>query len=92
MAEWDRNNPWRQGLVIPTDAFTALGLIPAKTTAPVIAVVVSHDCDITQTAEIEPNVEVIIGHIIATSDGNCTHAKNPRRLHLPCTGGSQKIT
>lgn len=91
MTEWERDNRWRQGLVIPTDVITVLGLTPAKTTAPAIAVVVSHDCDITQAVEIEPHVEVIIGHIIANSDGNCTHAKNPRRLHLPCTGGSQEI-
>lgn len=91
MTERERDNPWRQGLVIPTDVIAALGLNLAKTSAPAIAVVVSHDCDITQTAEIEPNVEVIIGHIIANGDGNCTHAKNPRRLHLPCTGGGEKI-
>ena len=91
MTEWDRGGPWRQGLVIPTDVITALGFTPAKTTVPAVAVVISHDCDITQAAEIEPHVEIIIGHSIANSDGNCTHAKNPRRLHLPCTGGGQKI-
>jgi hypothetical protein len=45
-------------------------------------VVVSHDCDLAQSPEVEPHVEVIVGRKIATADGNFTHAKNPRRLHL----------
>lgn len=91
MTKWDRNSQWRQGLVIPAESITAIGLTHANIEAPTIAVLVSHDCDITQAPEVEPYVEVIIGNIVAASDGNCTHGKNPRRLHLPCTGGSRKV-
>jgi hypothetical protein len=47
-----------------------------------VALVVSHDCDLIQSCEIEPSVEVIIGRRVAAADGNFTHGKNPRRLHL----------
>jgi hypothetical protein len=40
------------------------------------------DSDITQDPEVEPSIEVIIGARVAAADGNLTHAKNPRRLHL----------
>lgn len=48
-----------------------------------IFVVVSHDCDIVQPPDTEPCVELVAGLPIATHDGNYTHAKNPRKLHLP---------
>ena len=48
-----------------------------------IFVVVSHDCDIAQLPDTEPFIEVVVGRPIGTPDGNYTHAKNPRKLHLP---------
>jgi hypothetical protein len=44
--------------------------------------VISHDCDIASAPNQEPNVEVIVGCRIDSSNGNFTHAKNARRLHL----------
>jgi len=43
---------------------------------------VSHDCDLAQDPNSEPAVEVIIGRRVDAADGNFTHGKNPRRLHV----------
>lgn len=59
MTEWDRNSQWRQGLVIPADSITAIGLTHANIEAPTIAVLVSHDCDITQAPEVEGPVLIL---------------------------------
>jgi|SRR5581483_2581421 len=81
MPAWDRQTPWRQGHTLTSEAAAALRLVenPAKS----LAIVITHDCDLTQNPDVEPNVELIIGSRIDTADGNFTHAKNPRRLHLP---------
>lgn len=81
---WDRNTPWRQGHVLPPEALHAFGLIPADTDpATVVAVVISHDCDLANDdMESEPHAEIIVGCFIETVNGNNTHAKVPRKLHL----------
>lgn len=82
MPGWTRDTPWRQGHVLTRDAVDKLGLTcPDSPTA--IVVVVSHTCDVVQSPATEPDLEVLYGRPITTSDGNCTHAKNPRKLHLP---------
>ncbi|MEE1658345.1 hypothetical protein VB618_19270 [Microvirga sp. CF3062] len=48
---------------------------------------ITHDCDVAQLPAAEPMVEIIFGRRIDKPDGNYTHAKNARRLHLPITGG-----
>ena len=82
MADWDRRTPWRQGCAIAGDSAKALGLIPDDEIDQAIAVLISHDCDLAQDPNVEPNVEVIVGRFVALPNGNLTHAKNPRRLHL----------
>ena len=52
-----------------------------------IAIVISHDCDLSQPAESEAVVEVIVGRKIGKVDGNYTFAKNVRRLQLNCSSG-----
>jgi hypothetical protein len=84
MAAWDRKTPWRQGHALTNEAAVALGLVSEKAVATAIVMVVTHDCDRTQDPEVEPSIEVIIGARVAAANGNFTHAKNPRRLHLPC--------
>jgi hypothetical protein len=79
---WDRQTPWRQGHVLTHETAVALQLLRVENTD-LAVVVVSHDCDIAQSGEVEPCVEMIIGRRVAAADGNLTHAKNPRRLHLP---------
>ncbi len=91
MAVWGRDIPWRQGHVLPDDAVKAFGL-STDTTTSVLAIVVSHDCDLAQDPSVEPRAEIIVGHRIATADGNFTYAKNARRLHLTFSGGGEHLT
>lgn len=85
MAEWNRETPWRQGYLLRIDAIDALGL--RQTTSPdqTVVVVATHDCDLAQDPQFEPTVEVVVGSMVA-KDGNCTHAKNARRLHIEFAG------
>ncbi len=81
MPAWDRQTLWRQGHTLTSEAAVALGLIQAA--AKSLAIVITHDCDLTQSPDVEPCVELIIASRTKVPDGNFTHAKNPRRLHLP---------
>jgi hypothetical protein len=83
MAAWDRHTPWRQGHALTSEAVLTLGLIQERDAPNAIVIVISHDCDIAQSGEVEPCVEIIIGCRVPEANGNLTHAKNPRRLHLP---------
>lgn len=86
MEQWDRRIVWRQGDVLSADAVVSLGLVAnAADARSHIAVVVSHDCDLAQEPDVEPVVEVIIGQRVGSPQGQFTHAKNPRRLHVPAT-------
>ncbi|MHB8474309.1 MAG: hypothetical protein ACYDC8_15955 [Gammaproteobacteria bacterium] len=78
-------NGWRQGSIIPIEAHD---LLPEPARAAIKAdsrlIVVSHDCDVTHGSfEDEPNVELLLAHLIQDPRGDCTHAKNPRYLHFP---------
>jgi hypothetical protein len=78
---WSRNTLWKQGSVLAKENFIKVGLeneIDAD-----LAVVVSHDCDIANdNLEAEPAIEFIFASIVDQQNGNCTHGKNPRTLHL----------
>ena len=82
MNNWNRETPWRQGHVITDETAKALGLIYEHAKENSLAVVVSHDCDITNLIELEPDIEVIVGVKVQKADGNLTYGKNPRRLHI----------
>lgn len=86
MAEWNRDTPWRQGYLLGSDAIEASGLRHAVTPDQTIVVVATHDCDLAQDPEAEPVVEVVVGRLVTDKDGNCTHAKNARKLHVEFTG------
>ncbi|WP_459199277.1 hypothetical protein ACQVRX_01620 [Ralstonia pseudosolanacearum] len=85
MAEWNRDTPWRQGHLLNTDAIEALGLRHSSTPDQTIVVVATHDCDLAQDPEWEPHIEVVVGRL-TDKDGNCTHAKNARKLHVEFAG------
>jgi hypothetical protein len=87
MAAIARSVPWRQGHLLPDEALGAFGFTESADT---LAIVISHDCDVVQVPTIEPNAELIVGRSIQNSDGNCTHSKNPRKLHLECTKGQKR--
>jgi hypothetical protein len=80
MPAWDRQTLWRQGHALTNEAAQKLGLV--TTGKAEVAIVISHDCDIAQSPVLEPYIETIVGRRIAAANGNFTHAKNPRRLHL----------
>jgi hypothetical protein len=89
---WDRSTPWRQGHVLTPDAIEAFKLAGYHSPQEVAAVVVSHDCDLAQSALTEATVEVVVGTFLdGALDGNFTNSKNPRRLHLPFGAGSEHV-
>lgn len=83
MAEWGRDTPWRQGHALTNKSSAALGLIPADAADSKLAIVISHDCDLAQLPGSESQVEIIVAQRVDAGDGNFTHAKSARRLHLP---------
>lgn len=74
-----RDTRWRQGSIVAgLSAFAdALGIAIGDCTH---AIVISHDCDLQNDGE--THVEIIVGRIVESPDGNVQYAKNPRRLHL----------
>jgi hypothetical protein len=86
--EWNRETPWRQGHVLGNDAIEALGLHHAVAPDQTFVIVASHDCDLAQTSEVEPIVEIVVGRLVTDKDGNCTHAKNARKLHVEFAGAA----
>jgi hypothetical protein len=88
MAPTGRSVPWRQGHFLPDEALRSFEVTES---ADKLAIVISHDCDIVQTPSVEPNVEIVVGRAIETPDGNFKYSKNPRKLHLECTAGTQRF-
>lgn len=86
MAEWNRDTPWRQGNLLGNDAIEALGLLHPVTPNQTMVIVATHDCDLAQDPKGEPVVEVVVGRLVTDKDGNCTHAKNARKLHVEFVG------
>lgn len=86
MVEWMRATPWRQGHLLSQDAAQAFGLHHREHPEDTVVVVISHHCDLTQSPVTEPLVEVVVGRRIAKEDGNNTHAKTARTLHIPFEG------
>jgi hypothetical protein len=91
MAIWDSSTKWRQGHLLPKQALSELGLLTGDDSESTIAIVISHDCDLSQSPDTEPMIEVIVGRKVGKVDGNYTFAKNTRRLHLECSSGSTLI-
>lgn len=74
------NTQWRQGHLLTPESTKALGLVRASAgDGEVVAVVVSHDCDIHNEKELF--VEVIVGHILGRKDKQFEKARHPRQLH-----------
>lgn len=87
MSEWTRNTPWRQGHLLTDEAINALGLTLSEySNNNVVAIVATHDCDLAQPSAKEPHIEVVVGRRISALDGNNTHAKSSRTLHIGFEG------
>lgn len=82
MEEWNRDTPWRQGKLLCKEAIEALGLYHPEEPNQTVVIVASHDCDLAQHPTREPNIEVVVGRLVTSKDGNCTHAKNARKIHI----------
>jgi hypothetical protein len=86
MVKWDRRKtPWRQGHFLTNEAAVELDLITPENIEKEIAILISHDCDLTQDPKNEPYVEIIIGNRVEKLNGIYTNAKNPRIFHLAAT-------
>jgi len=79
---WTRETPWRQGSIVPLGAAISLGLIGEHHSSEKLAIVISHDCDLANEIEEEPDVEIVVGTQIEDCLPDKTHAKNVRILHL----------
>ncbi len=77
-----RSSPWRQGHVLPEDAIRTLNLADPGASDGAIAVLITHDCDVVADQDREPSVEIMTGTRIRALDGNATHGKSARTLHL----------
>lgn len=86
MADWTRETPWRQGHLLTDDAITFLGLAHTEYPGDTVVIVASHDCDLVQSTTNEPLVELVTGRRIGKLDGNHTHAKTSRTLHITIDG------
>src|ERR1700739_1644925 len=92
MGEWNRDIPWRQGHLLDSGTIKALGVCNLQSPEKTAVIVVSHDCDLVQSIESEPNVEVIVGRFLAEkANGNFTYSKNARKLHLEILRADQTV-
>lgn len=87
---WSRDTTWRQGSILSQKDFQVVGLSDASDAN--LAIAISHDCDIAnENLDVEPVVEFILARIIEQHNGNFTHGKNPRTLHLGYTQGENLV-
>lgn len=92
MDERHPETPWRQGYVLTAVSAQQLGLMhPDGEADDPIVLVVSHDCDLAASIQMEPDCEVILGRHIEAPDGAYTNAKSPRKLHLSFSGGEVRV-
>jgi len=93
MSDWNRETAWRQGHLLDDDTIKTLSLSNSQLQDRTAVVVISHDCDLVQSVQSEPDVEIIVGRFLdKAADGNFTHAKNARRLHLERSSGGHPVT
>jgi hypothetical protein len=80
--EWSRNTPWRQGDLLTNEAVKSTGMLHSESPSETLVIVATHDCDLTQLPDREPLIEVVVGRRVKKLEGNFTHAKNSRTLHI----------
>ena len=79
---WNRDTAWKQFSILSRDNLEKLGC-KSSLQDNSIGIVVSHSCDIANSSEVEPYIEVVIGTLLTdSSNGSFTHGKNNRKLHL----------
>ena len=90
MTDWGDDTPWRQGHLLPKEIATKLGKA-GSASGDQIAMIISHDCDLSQSPINEPYIEVVLGYIIDSLNGSLTNAKSTRVLHIPLTAGTETV-
>lgn len=83
---------WRQGAVVPRE-YVPKEDLPINLPQNAKLIVISHDCDIVNPSYTsEPWLEVLVAHPITSQEGQFTHGKNPRKLHIEAyEGGTQRF-
>ena len=90
--QWTRETNWRQGHVLPHAAVQHFGFFNAAEAEATCVVVISHDCDLANDSlTIEPEVEVIVGRVVANENGNYTWGKAPRTLHYEAMRNNEAV-
>jgi hypothetical protein len=82
MTEWTRDMPWRQGQLLSSEVVKAIGVTHPESPSDTVIVIATHDCNLAQLPDKEPDVEVVLGRRILKLDGNYTHGKSARTLHI----------
>lgn len=81
---WSRDNPWRQGSLVPLAAAREAIADQAEIPDESFVILISHDCDIaTDDLSEEPFIEAVIACRVAEVHPHLRHAQHPRKLHLP---------
>lgn len=79
-----RAGGWRQGCaIVGTEQAEALALDGD------LFLLVSQDCDIVRSSEVEPDIEFVGGSFADRPNGQLTFGKNPRRLQLTLPSGDE---
>lgn len=78
---------WRQGSAVERDSLAPLRLLDCD-----IAIVVSQDCDVVQSVDVEPDVELILGRRRDATRPDCRFGRNPRELDLELEGRTDAVT
>lgn len=82
MPEWGRDTPWRQGSLVSASDLLTAGVTWGGGEEGVVGIVVSHDCDIANSPDIEPNIEIVLARLEQPENGNFSHGKNSRTLQI----------
>ena len=78
---------WRQGSVVSPDSLAALGY-PTHD----VAILVNQDCDVVQSTDVEPEVELILGQRRHAPRPDCPFGRNPRELDLLLTNEAGAVS
>jgi len=73
-----RGSGWCQGSVVGRERLEALGHGATD-----CAVVISQDCDVVQTVEVESYLEVIAAKVLEQPRADLLHGRNPRLIDIP---------
>jgi hypothetical protein len=77
---------WRQGLLMGDSCLPESMRVPGVSAY----LVISHDCDLARTVQIDPVVELLPCHATDIDKG-CLNARHPRKLHFSIESGQAKI-